>query len=105
MSIHRRNTKTRGATYVVRWRDPRPREKTFRRKVDAERFERRILASRDAGVYRDPAHDKVTFGEWAARWWATASTGRAPKTLESYEGALRLHALPYLRDRRLVTLE
>lgn len=40
MGIHKRVTKKRGATWVVRYRDPIPRERTFDRKSDAERFER-----------------------------------------------------------------
>lgn len=104
MSIHKRLTKSHRTTWVVRWRDPRPREKTFRTKVEAERFEREIRFSIDAGRYRDPNLDRITFAAWARRWWKTAEVGRAPKTVESYEGALRLHILPYIGDARLTAL-
>jgi len=42
MSIHKRVTQRRGTTWVVRFRDPLPRERTFDRKADAERFERYV---------------------------------------------------------------
>jgi len=105
VSIHKRKTATRGTTYVVRWRDPKPREKTFRTKAEAERFQRRVGHTLDAGTYRDPRFDRVTFEQWAARWWPTVEkSARAPKTIDNYGWALRLHVLPHLGDMRLVTI-
>ena len=54
VSIHKRSTKARGATWVVRYRDPLPRERTFDRKSDAQRFERLIRHQLDTGEYLDP---------------------------------------------------
>jgi len=105
VSIHKRTTEGRGTTWVVRWRDPRPRERTFRTKVEAERFERRVLHSRDVGVYRDPALDRVTFREWHDRWWPTIEASREPNTVAQYECILRRHVLPELGDCRLASLE
>lgn len=118
MSIHRRTTRRSGTTWVVRWRDPRPREKTFRTKVEAERFERTIRHHLDSGTYRDPAHDRARFGEWAERWWQTVeASDRAANTKVQYETILRRHVIPAvidptgtvrfspgLGDRRLVAL-
>ncbi|MBV8984960.1 MAG: site-specific integrase, partial [Acidimicrobiia bacterium] len=104
MSIHKRTTKTKGASWVVRWRDPRPREKSFRTKAEAERFERRVGYGLDTGTYRDPLYDRVTFAQWHERWWPTVQVGRAPKTVSQYEWALRLHVLPHLGPRRLSTI-
>jgi len=102
MSIHKRTTTTKGTTYVVRWRDPKPREKTFARKLDAERYERSVLHKIDTGTYRDPRLGKVTFRQWHDRWWPTIETSdRAPNTLAQYETLLRLHVLPHLGNRRL----
>lgn len=95
MSIHRRSKQGSGTSWVVRWRDPRPREKTFRTKRDAERFERTTRAQLDSGAYRDPAYDHVTFGEWAQRWWRTVdASDRAANTKVQYETILRRHVLP-----------
>ena len=49
MSVHKRETATKGTVYVVRWRDPRPRERTFERQNDAERFERKVRHEIDSG--------------------------------------------------------
>lgn len=48
-----------------------------------------------AGTWRDPKLGKTTVATWHTRWWA--SLVAEPKTLVLYEGALRLHVLPYWR--------
>ena len=73
--------------------------------MEAERFERRVLHSRDVGVYRDPALDRVTFREWHDRWWPTIEASREPNTVAQYECILRRHVLPELGDCRLASLE
>jgi integrase len=105
MSIHRRVTKSRGTTWVVRFRDPIPRERTFDRKADAERFERFVRHQLDTDQYLDPESARVTVRDWAERWWPTVERSeRAPSTISGYESALRLQVLPHLGDRRLRTL-
>lgn len=103
MSVHKRPSKTGGsATWVVRWRDPRPREKTFKTKVEAERFERSVRHRLDTGTYRDPRLARITFKQWFDRWWPTIeSSDRAPNTIAQYENLLRLHVVPHLGHRRL----
>src|SRR6516165_4348938 len=104
MSIHRRVNKRR-SVWIVRYRDPGPRERTFDRKADAERFERYVRRQLDTDQYLDPESAKVTISEWAERWWPTIETSeRAPSTISGYESALRLQVLPYLGQRRLRTL-
>jgi integrase len=99
MSIHKRTAQSGTVTWVVRFRDPIPRERTFRRKADAERFELRIRRELETGEYLDPAAKKITFGQWHDRWWPTIETSdRAPATISGYESSLRLHVLPYLRN-------
>lgn len=104
MSIHRRVNKRR-TVWIVRYRDPVPRERTFERKADAERFERYVRHQLDTDQYLDPESGKVTFAQWAERWWPTVEASeRAPSTISGYESALRIQVLPYLGGRRLRTL-
>jgi integrase len=104
VSIHRRVNKRR-TVWIVRYRDPVPRERTFERKADAERFERYVRHQLDTDHYLDPESAKVTFAQWAERWWPTVEASeRAPSTISGYESALRIQVLPYLGGRRLRTL-
>jgi integrase len=104
VSIHRRVNKRR-TVWIVRYRDPIPRERTFDRRADAERFERSVRHQLDTDQYLDPESAKVTFAHWAARWWPTIESSElAPSTISGYESALRLQVLPYLGKRRLRTL-
>jgi hypothetical protein len=64
VSIHKR-VKKRKSVWVVRYRDPLPRERTFERKADAQRFERYVRHQLDTDQYLDPETVKVTFAEWA----------------------------------------
>jgi len=99
MSVHKRTARSGTVTWVVRFRDPIPRERTFRLKGDAERFERRIIREMETGEYLDPSARKITFGQWHDRWWPTIeSSDRAPSTIAGYESSLRIQVLPYLRD-------
>ena len=105
VSIHRRVAKSGGTTWVVRYRDPVPRERTFDRKADAERFERSVRHQLDTDQYLDPESARITVRDWAERWWPTVEQSeRAPSTISGYESALRLQVLPHLGDRRLRTL-
>jgi hypothetical protein len=91
--------------WTVRYRDLLPRERTFDRKADAERFERYVRHQLDTDHYLDPEMAKVTFGAWAERWWPTIETSeRAPSTISGYESALRIQVLPYIGERRLRSL-
>ncbi len=99
MSVHKRTAQSGAVTWVVRFRDPIPRERTFRLKGDAERFERRTIREMETGEYLDPTARKITFGRWHDRWWPTIeSSDRAPSTIAGYESSLRIQVLPYLRD-------
>jgi integrase len=90
---------------VVRYRDPVPRERTFDRKAEAERFERSVRHQLDTDQYLDPESARITVRDWAERWWPTVEQSeRAPSTISGYESALRLQVLPHLGDRRLRTL-
>lgn len=105
MSVHKRVNKRRGTVWVVRYRDPLPRERTFDRKADAERFERYVRHQLDTDQCLDGESARLTFADWAERWWPTVENSeRAPSTISGYESALRIQVLPYLGERRLRTL-
>jgi integrase len=104
VSIHKRTNK-RNSVWVVRFRDPLPRERSFDRKADAVRFERFVRHQLDVDQYLDGDSANVTFGEWAERWWPTIERSeRAPSTISGYESSLRIQILPHLGSRRLRAL-
>jgi hypothetical protein len=51
------------------------RNKTFARKVDAERFLAGVESAKVIGTYVDPALAKVTVGAWAQRWPGRTAAG------------------------------
>lgn len=107
MSIHERKTKTKGTTWVVRWRDPSgaPKEKTFKLKRDAVTFEARMLTEMAHGAYRDPRNDRITLATWHQKWWPNLETsGLSRGTLLTYESILRLHILPDLGARPMSSI-
>lgn len=78
----------------ARWRTPdgASRTKTFKRKLDAERFLTHVESSKLAGHYLDPAAGRVTFGAFAERWLASQTFD--PSTHEAVASRLRVHILP-----------
>jgi len=69
------------------------RNKTFARKIDAERFLASVESAKVTGTYVDPTLAKLTLGEWAERWL----DGQAHLKLTThsrYEGILRKHIHP-----------
>jgi integrase len=88
----------RGDSWRARYHGPdgRERNKTFRRKSDAERWlaqERSFIAQ---GEWTDPARGRITFGEYALAWLDTR-TDLKPKTRHQYGSLLTLHILPTWR--------
>ena len=88
-------------SYRVRWRDPANRQKarSFKRRIDAERFRSTVSADLVRGQYIDPDAGKVTFEQYA-RSWLDAQTFDAV-TAEAVALRLRLHAFPVLGDKQL----
>lgn len=76
------------------------RNKTFARKIDAERFLTGIENAKLVGTYVDPALARVTVGAWAQRW-LDAQTHLKPTTRSRYEGVLRKHVQPKWERVRL----
>ncbi len=92
---------TRGERrYIVRFRDPanRQQQKTFRRKVDAERFRNAVEVSKDQGTYVDGRAGNVTFAVIADRWLGTRSD-KARSTRDRDSSYLRSLILPTFGDR------
>ncbi len=69
------------------------RNKTFARKIDAERFLAGVESAKVIGTYVDPALARVTVGEWAQRW-LDGQAHLKPTTRSRYEGVLRKHIHP-----------
>jgi len=88
-------------TYRVRWRGPdgKERNKTFKRRVEADRFCAVVSADLVRGQYVDPDAGKVPFKTYA-RKWLDAQTFEET-TREAVELRLRLHAFPSLGDRNI----
>jgi integrase len=82
-------------TWRAHYRTPAgaQRNKTFRRKVDAERFLAGVESAKVVGTYVDPALAKVTVGEWAQRW-LDGQAHLKPTTYSRYAGILSKHIRP-----------
>lgn len=104
----RERTATNGkrtVTYRVRWRetDGRARAKTFRRKVEADRFAAMVSADIVRGHYIDPDAGKVRFDDYAAQWLAAQTFEDG--TVEMVELRFRLHVMPHLGSRNLADIQ
>ena len=88
--------------WQARYIDPtgRERSKTFRRKVDAEKFLVHIEAQIQRTEWINPELSATAFTDFAARWLATRSHLK-PRTFEGYESLLRVHILPAFGTTRL----
>jgi integrase len=88
----------RGDSWRARYHGPdgRERNKSFRRKSDAERWlaQQRSLIAQDDWI--DPARGRITFGEYALAW-LDSRTDLKPKTRHQYNSLLTLHVLPTWR--------
>lgn len=86
---------TRDGTWLARWRDPTgaQRKKSFRRKVDAERFLSDLQAELNRGAYLDPASGKVKFAVYADTWMAGLGHLK-PSTALRYREVARTHVVP-----------
>jgi integrase len=91
--------------YRVRWRGPdgKERNKTFKRKVEADRFCAVVSADLVRGQYVDPDAGKVPF-ETYARKWLDAQTFEET-TRVAVELRLRLHAFSTLGVRNLSDIQ
>ncbi len=97
--IKRITLKSGKTRYEASYRDPtgRERQRTFARKVDADKFLTSIEAAKVRGEWVDPRLSRITLGEFSTRWLATIRD-RELKTQMGYESLLRRHVLPAFGD-------
>jgi integrase len=69
------------------------RNKTFDRKIDAEKWLRNEQSRLDRSEWTDPRLARTTFAEWATPWLDTRRHLK-PKTLAGYQSLLSVHLLP-----------
>ena len=101
-SIEKRHGANGQVTWRARYRTPSgaQRNKSFLKKVDAQRFLATVQHNKSAGSYVDPVLAKVTLGEWSKRW-IEAQAHLKPSTHERYAGILRKQILPKWSSVRL----
>jgi integrase len=92
----------RSGKYRVRYRDPtgHQRSRTFRRKVDAERFAREVEVDMDRGQWIDPRGADVPLEQWAETFMTFAQS-LAPTTQQTYRRDLWRYVLPRFGSVRL----
>ena len=88
-----------GLRWRVRYRDTanRARSRSFRVRVDAERFRSRVDVELSSGTWVDPRRGKETVSSFSQRWLA----GRwdlAPATVTLYRNLLDNHVLPHVGE-------
>jgi integrase len=103
---HIEDRRDQGRGYRVRYRGPdhRERSRSFRKKIDANRFAVATESSKLRGEWVDPQLSKTRFGEWAERWMST-TVGLKPKTRQGYESLLRAHLLPAFGNVSLARIQ
>lgn len=75
----------------------------FRTKREAKQAADAEEAQVRNGGWKDPAAGKVTFGEYASRWYAAQDL--AASTMQNYRRHLEEHLLPDFEDRPLASIE
>ena len=85
----------------ARWReaDGRQRAKHFERKVDAESWLAKVRVALDGGTYQPPERTRVTFGAYLETWLTRMAPTWRPRSRDTIEQSLRLHALPVFGPR------
>ncbi|MGE0138504.1 MAG: tyrosine recombinase XerC [Ilumatobacteraceae bacterium] len=105
-SIEKRTTPSGEIRWDVRYRgsDRRQVKKSFKRKVDAQRFANLAEADVLRGDWIDPRRSRETFGHWAQQWLATTAHLQ-PKTRSGYESILSKHLMPAFGDVPLSAID
>ncbi|MSX03272.1 MAG: tyrosine-type recombinase/integrase [Actinobacteria bacterium] len=88
-----------GHRYLVWWKDERgrTRNKTFRRKADADAFDSKIKLAKSAGDLAEITAGRETLAEFVSEWRTLyARQNLTPKTLLDYERYLANDILPAL---------
>lgn len=103
VSVSKR-TDDRPKPWMARWRDGdgKQHRKSFRRKVDADRFAVEVEHAMNAGTYIDPDAGKVTFRQFAEEW-RVAQPHRTNTALRT-KSQLTRHVYPVLGSRPLASI-
>jgi integrase len=103
--IRDRGPEHKATRYQARYRDPDGRQvsKTFRRKIDAQRWLDETTTDLMLGKYVDPRAGTIRLRDYATRWLNSQTFD--PSTYEGTERRLRLHVLPELGDTELRNLK
>jgi integrase len=90
----------------ARYRDAcgKSRSKTFDRRADAQRFLDDMSTDVRRGTWIDPRAQRISFDEWADRWWRSTTKLR-PTTRRGYWGAYARHVLPYFSGRWIADID
>jgi integrase len=98
-------TKTKTGKWQATFRGPdgRERQKTFARKLDAQRWERDQRTDVGRGEYVERGRDRHTIGDLVTLYRASI-VHVTPKTRERYEGICDSHVLPKWGSRRPSTI-
>jgi integrase len=96
----------REGNWIARYVGPdgRERSKSFRRKIDADRYLASIEAGKLRGEWVDPKLGLTTVAEAAAGWLEAARPTLKPKTAAGYHSLIRNRIVPELGSYRLGTL-
>jgi integrase len=101
-SIEREDTTTGERRYVVRWRlHGKSKEKSFRRRADAESWKRKVEGDELSGILIDQRADDIRLKAYTEEWLRTRLVkGRplAPKTVQGYQDVLRRVVYPTLGE-------
>jgi integrase len=94
-SIKKRSDRSGKVVWRAYYRDPagRQRNKSFARKVDAERYLVSVESSKLVGSYVDPGAGRITVEAWSRRWIQTQGHLK-PSTRARYEGVLSKQIVP-----------
>jgi hypothetical protein len=94
-SIKKRSDRTGKVVWRAYHRDPSgwQHNKSFARRVDAERYLATIESARLLGSYVDPGAGRITVEAWSQRWIATQGHLQ-PSTHARYEGVLSKQIVP-----------
>ena len=71
-------------------------------KTEAQRKLRELLSLTDKGI--PVATQKITFGQWLAKWMKDYVVHKRQKTIERYEGLIEKHIAPYIGHIELTKL-
>ncbi len=97
--------KTPSGRHQVWWRldDGTQGARSFDTRGLAREFKHDLLAGIAADAWVDPRRGRITFDEWADRWWQLWSSAprRSPKGKETTASHLRRHLRPYFGRRQL----